>query len=105
MDAQRTLDARGLKCPMPIIRAKKEIDATPPDMILQVIAIDPGSVLDFQVGQDGNQLRAPQAGGRDGRAGPKDVHSLPAEKVMTTAHTEIDPAIKAYVDERIAGIA
>ena len=48
MDAQRTLDARGLKCPMPIVKAKKEIDATPPGQVLKVIATDPSSVLDFQ---------------------------------------------------------
>ena len=48
MEAQKTLDARGLKCPMPIIKAKKEIDATPPGDVLKVIATDPGSVLDFQ---------------------------------------------------------
>ena len=44
----RTLDARGLKCPMPIVKAKKEIDAIPPGEVLRVIATDPGSVLDFQ---------------------------------------------------------
>jgi TusA-related sulfurtransferase len=48
MEAQKTLDARGLKCPMPILKAKKEIDATPPGDVLKVIATDPGSVLDFQ---------------------------------------------------------
>ena len=44
----RTVDARGLKCPMPIVKAKKEIDAIPVGEILRVIATDPGSVLDFQ---------------------------------------------------------
>ena len=48
MEAQKTLDARGLKCPMPIVKAKNEIDATPPGDVLKVIATDPGSVLDFQ---------------------------------------------------------
>jgi len=48
MEAQKTLDARGLKCPMPIVKAKKEIDRTPPGDVLKVIATDPGSVLDFQ---------------------------------------------------------
>jgi tRNA 2-thiouridine synthesizing protein A len=45
---ERTLDARGLKCPMPILRAKKEIDSIPPGVVLKVVATDPGSVLDFQ---------------------------------------------------------
>jgi len=42
------LDARGLKCPMPIIRAKKSMDALPPGAVLRVVSTDPGSVLDFQ---------------------------------------------------------
>jgi tRNA 2-thiouridine synthesizing protein A len=44
----RTVDARGLKCPMPIVKAKKEIDTLPVGDVLKVIATDPGSVLDFQ---------------------------------------------------------
>lgn len=44
----KTLDARGLKCPMPIVKAKKEIDTLAPGEILKVVATDPGSVLDFQ---------------------------------------------------------
>lgn len=48
MSEDRVLDARGLKCPMPIVRAKKEMDAVAPGQVLKVIATDPGSVLDFQ---------------------------------------------------------
>ena len=48
MAEYRTVDARGLKCPMPIVKAKKEIDAIPVGDVLRVIATDPGSVLDFQ---------------------------------------------------------
>jgi TusA-related sulfurtransferase len=48
MAEDRTLDARGLKCPMPIVKAKKELDAMPAGEVLKVIATDPGSVLDFQ---------------------------------------------------------
>lgn len=44
----RTLDVQGLKCPMPIVKAKKELDALAPGEILQVLATDKGSVLDFQ---------------------------------------------------------
>jgi TusA-related sulfurtransferase len=44
----RTLDASGLKCPLPIVRAKKEIDTIPVGEVLKVVATDPGSVLDFQ---------------------------------------------------------
>jgi len=46
--AVRQLDARGLKCPMPIVKAKKEIDAMAASDQLEVTATDPGSVTDFQ---------------------------------------------------------
>ena len=42
------LDARGLKCPMPIIQARKRLDTLPVGEVLTVVATDPGSVLDFQ---------------------------------------------------------
>lgn len=45
---ERILDARGLKCPMPIIKAKKELATLGPGEVLKVIATDRGSVLDFQ---------------------------------------------------------
>ena len=44
----KILDAKGLKDPMPIIKAKKEIDAMSPGDLLEVHATDPGSVADFQ---------------------------------------------------------
>jgi len=44
----RKLDVRGAKCPIPIVKAKKEIDAMSPGEILEVHATDPGSVPDFQ---------------------------------------------------------
>lgn len=43
-----TRDVRGLKCPMPIVKAKKEIDAIPVGEVLRVVVTDPGSVRDFQ---------------------------------------------------------
>ena len=42
------LDARGLKCPMPIVKARKALDPIAPGETLKVVATDPGSVLDFQ---------------------------------------------------------
>lgn len=48
MSEDRTLDARGLKCPMPIVRARRELDAMSAGQVLKVVATDPGSVLDFQ---------------------------------------------------------
>lgn len=44
----KMLDAKGLKCPIPIIKAKKEIDAMSPGDLLEVHATDQGSVADFQ---------------------------------------------------------
>lgn len=44
----RTLDVRGLKCPMPIVKAKKELDTLTAGEELEVVATDPGSVADFQ---------------------------------------------------------
>lgn len=44
----KTLDVQGLKCPMPIVKAKKELDTLSPGEVLKVVATDKGSVLDFQ---------------------------------------------------------
>lgn len=44
----RKLDVRGAKCPIPIVKAKKEMDAMSPGDMLEVTATDPGSVPDFQ---------------------------------------------------------
>lgn len=46
--ASRQLDVKGLKCPVPIVRAKKEIDQMQAGDVLEVLATDPGSVSDFQ---------------------------------------------------------
>lgn len=45
--AAHTLDARGLNCPLPILRTKKAIAGLNSGEILQVIATDPGSVKDL----------------------------------------------------------
>jgi len=54
----RELDARGLNCPLPILRTKKSLNTMDPGQVLKVIATDPGSVRDFQAfsKQTGNQL-------------------------------------------------
>jgi TusA-related sulfurtransferase len=46
--ALRKLDVRGAKCPIPIVKAKKELDAMAPGDELEVTSTDPGSVPDFQ---------------------------------------------------------
>lgn len=44
----RTLDARGLNCPMPIIKARQELGLVEPGQVLQILSTDRGSVKDFQ---------------------------------------------------------
>jgi tRNA 2-thiouridine synthesizing protein A len=44
----RKLDVRGAKCPIPVVKAKKEIDTMAAGDQLEVTATDPGSVPDFQ---------------------------------------------------------
>ena len=52
------LDASGLNCPLPILRAKKTLNAMSGGQILKIMATDPGSVKDFEAfaKQTGNEL-------------------------------------------------
>ena len=52
------LDASGLNCPLPILRAKKALNTLDSGKILRIIATDPGSVKDFEAfaKQTGNEL-------------------------------------------------
>ena len=52
------LDATGLNCPLPILRAKKALNGLETGKILHIIATDPGSVKDFEAfaKQTGNEL-------------------------------------------------
>ena len=45
--ADVTLDLRGLRCPLPVLRAKKALRALPPGGGLEVLADDPLSPVDF----------------------------------------------------------
>lgn len=58
MNFDRELDARGLNCPLPILRAKKALGELTSGQILRIIATDPGSVKDFAAfaKQTGNEL-------------------------------------------------
>ncbi len=46
--ADRTLDVKGLTCPLPVIRARKAIEELGVGQVLEVVATDPGSLADFQ---------------------------------------------------------
>ena len=52
------LDASGLNCPLPILRAKKTLTGMESGKVLHIIATDPGSVKDFEAfaRQTGNEL-------------------------------------------------
>lgn len=54
----KELDATGLNCPMPILKAKKELKGMQSGEILKVLSTDPGSVKDFEAfaKQTGNEL-------------------------------------------------
>lgn len=54
----RELDARGLNCPLPILRTKKTLNDMTSGQVLKILATDPGSVRDFQAfsKQTGNEL-------------------------------------------------
>lgn len=56
--ADQTLDAKGLNCPLPILRAKKALKGMEPGQILAIEATDPGSAKDFEsfCSQTGNEL-------------------------------------------------
>ncbi len=43
-----TLDATGLLCPLPVLKARRALKAVPPGGILEVLATDPGATKDFQ---------------------------------------------------------
>ncbi|AVZ79392.1 response regulator SirA [Zoogloeaceae bacteirum Par-f-2] len=58
MHFDKDVDARGLNCPLPILRAKKALAEMLPGQVLRVMATDPGAVKDFQAftKQTGNEL-------------------------------------------------
>jgi tRNA 2-thiouridine synthesizing protein A len=63
MHFDRAVDARGLNCPLPILRAKKSLNDMTSGQVIKVLATDPGSVRDFQAfsRQTGNELLASDA--------------------------------------------
>lgn len=45
--ADATLDTKGLRCPLPVLKAKKALKDVPAGGTLEVLATDPGAVADF----------------------------------------------------------
>ena len=58
IDFDMELDARGLSCPLPILRAKKALAEMTSGQVLKIVATDPGSIRDFKAfaKQTGNEL-------------------------------------------------
>ncbi|SAK55158.1 SirA family protein [Caballeronia catudaia] len=58
MEVHKEVDARGLACPLPILRAKKALADMTSGQILKVLATDPGSQRDFAAfaRQTGNEI-------------------------------------------------
>ena len=66
-DFDEELDASGLNCPLPILRAKKALAGMDAGKVLHIIATDPGSVKDFEAfaRQTGNELmESKEVGGK-----------------------------------------
>ena len=66
MSFDAELDAKGLNCPLPILRAKKSLAELSAGQVLKIVATDPGSVKDFEAfcKQTGNELlSSSEAGG------------------------------------------
>lgn len=58
MDIDQKLDACGLTCPLPLLKAKQTLNKMDSGLVLEVVCTDPGSVRDFEVfaKQSGNEL-------------------------------------------------
>ena len=58
MQTDKEVDATGLSCPLPILRAKKALSELDSGQTVKVIATDKGSIRDFQefAKQTGNEL-------------------------------------------------
>jgi tRNA 2-thiouridine synthesizing protein A len=56
--ADHKLDAKGLNCPLPIIKARRALKEVPINGLLEILATDSGSVADFQAfcRMTGNEL-------------------------------------------------
>ncbi|MBL8503756.1 MAG: sulfurtransferase TusA family protein [Rhodocyclaceae bacterium] len=67
MNFDKELDAKGLNCPLPILRAKKALAEMTSGQVLRIMATDPGSVKDFAAfaKQTGNELLSTAEKGKE----------------------------------------
>lgn len=63
----KELDARGMNCPLPILRTRKSLNEMTSGQVLRIVATDPGSVKDFEAfsKQTGNPLLEQSAGDKE----------------------------------------
>ncbi len=47
VEITRTIDARGLSCPMPIVKTAQAVRAIPSGAVVELVATDPGSIKDI----------------------------------------------------------
>ena len=48
MDFDKELDAKGLSCPLPILKTKKTLNAMASGQVLRILATDPGALKDME---------------------------------------------------------
>ncbi|HEX4943028.1 MAG TPA: sulfurtransferase TusA family protein [Usitatibacteraceae bacterium] len=67
MEYTKELDARGLNCPLPILKTKKALGDLTTGQVLKVISTDAGSVKDMEAfaKQTGNELLASEPQGKE----------------------------------------
>ena len=67
IEIAQTLDARGLNCPLPILRTKKMINSMADGEVLEMTSTDPGSIKDIEsfCTQTGNELLSSNQSGGD----------------------------------------
>jgi len=67
VDFDKELDARGLSCPLPILKTKKALNDLTSGQVLKVVATDPGSIKDMAAfaNQTGNPLLSSAEEGKD----------------------------------------
>lgn len=58
IEFDQVLDCRGLSCPLPVVKTKKQIDAMVTGQVLKMIASDPGSIndMDAWAKRTGNEM-------------------------------------------------
>ena len=87
--ADQVLDAKGLNCPLPILKAKKALKDVPIGGTLQVLATDPGAVKDFEAfcRTTGNDLLEVEGGGQAVRI-PDQAHVVSRRGLVVPARTK-----------------